>query len=112
MMQAMRIMSRQIVMGRTIEEALERAESGAVRGYRYSYDMLGAAARTMPDADRYFEAYADAIRAIGGSANGGGPLPGAGMSAKLAALQPRYEVRPPERVPDDVATPRRAPPGK
>src|SRR3546814_804893 len=103
MIQAMRIMGRQFVMGRTIEEALERAESGAARGYRYSYDMLGEAARTMPDADRCFEAYADAIRAIGGSANGGGPITGAGISVKLSALHPRYEFSQRDRALGELA---------
>ena len=52
-MQAMRILGRQFVMGRTIEEALERARPAEEKGYRHSYDMLGEAARTAPDAERY-----------------------------------------------------------
>jgi RHH-type proline utilization regulon transcriptional repressor/proline dehydrogenase/delta 1-pyrroline-5-carboxylate dehydrogenase len=68
--QAMRIMGRQFVMGRTIGEALERAKNWEKRGYRYSYDMLGEAARTMADAERYFAAYRNAIAAIGKAAQG------------------------------------------
>src|SRR3546814_7169822 len=65
--------------------------------------MLGEAARTMPDADRYFEAYADAIRAIGGRANGGGPITGAGISVKLSALHPRYEFSQRDRALGELA---------
>ncbi len=62
---AMRIMSKQFVMGRTIKEALKRAKKKEAIGYRYSYDMLGEAALTHADAERYFIAYQDAIEAIG-----------------------------------------------
>ena len=47
--QAMRILGRQFVMGRTIGEALARARDDEKRGYRHSYDMLGEAA---PHQDR------------------------------------------------------------
>ncbi len=89
--QAMRILGRQFVMGRTIEEALERAGSMEKRGYRYSYDMLGEAARTAGDAARYAEAYRRAIGAIGRAAAGRGAIEGPGISVKLSALHPRYE---------------------
>jgi RHH-type proline utilization regulon transcriptional repressor/proline dehydrogenase/delta 1-pyrroline-5-carboxylate dehydrogenase len=62
---AMREMGNQFVLGQTIEEALERGTKETRRGFRYSYDMLGEAALTARDADAYFQAYADAIRAIG-----------------------------------------------
>jgi len=89
--QGMRILGRQFVMGRTIAEALARAREAEKRGYRYSYDMLGEAARTMADADRYFEAYVRAIGAIGAKAGGRGPVAAPGISVKLSALHPRYE---------------------
>jgi len=60
---AMRILAGQFVMGRTIEEALDRARDPERQGYRHSFDMLGEAARTMPDAERYHAAYAHAIAA-------------------------------------------------
>lgn len=88
--QAMRILGRQFVMGRTIEEALERARAQEKKGYRYSYDMLGEAAYTMADAGRYFRAYAEAIGAIGKAADGRGPIDAPGISIKLSALHPRY----------------------
>ena len=89
--QAMRILGRQFVMGRTIEEALERARANEKRGYRYSYDMLGESARTMKDAERYDRSYRAAIAAIGRAAAGRGPIDGPGISVKLSALHPRYE---------------------
>ncbi|HEV2213163.1 MAG TPA: proline dehydrogenase family protein, partial [Gammaproteobacteria bacterium] len=63
--QAMRIMGHQFVMGRSIEEALKRARSDEHRAFRHSYDMLGEAALTAKDAERYLKAYSDAIDAIG-----------------------------------------------
>ena len=82
-----RMLARQFVMGRTIEEALARAD----RRLRYSFDMLGEAAKTHADAERYRLAYRDAIGAIGRSAAGSGPIAGPGISVKLSALHPRYE---------------------
>ncbi|MDX1528123.1 MAG: proline dehydrogenase family protein, partial [Gammaproteobacteria bacterium] len=100
--QAMRIMGRQFVMGRTIEEALERAKTFEKRGYRYSYDMLGEAARTMNDADRFFDSYKKAIEAIGEVAKGKGFVDGPGISVKLSALHPRYELWNERRVMDEM----------
>ena len=85
----MRVLARQFVMGRSIAEALSRAASDDGRRWRHSFDMLGEAARTHADADRYFAAYRDAIVAVG--AAGGGPVAGPGVSVKLSALHPRYE---------------------
>jgi RHH-type proline utilization regulon transcriptional repressor/proline dehydrogenase/delta 1-pyrroline-5-carboxylate dehydrogenase len=98
MVQAMRIMGRQFVMGRTIDEALKRAKPSESKGYTYSYDMLGEAARTMADADRYFESYRDAIGRIGKASAGRGPIKGPGISVKLSALHPRYEFGHRDRV--------------
>ena len=63
--QAMRVLGRQFVMGRTIEEGLERAAVEAREtGARHSFDILGEAARTRADADRYLAAYEATIAAI------------------------------------------------
>jgi RHH-type proline utilization regulon transcriptional repressor/proline dehydrogenase/delta 1-pyrroline-5-carboxylate dehydrogenase len=95
---AMRILGRQFVMGRTIGEALDRAEADERRGYRHSYDMLGEAAKTAAGARRYHDAYSQAITAIGKAA-GGKPVEAApGISVKLSALHPRYEMAQRERV--------------
>jgi RHH-type transcriptional regulator, proline utilization regulon repressor / proline dehydrogenase / delta 1-pyrroline-5-carboxylate dehydrogenase len=97
--QAMRIMGHQFVMGRTIEEALERARSGSNARYRYSYDMLGEAALTARDADRYLDSYGAAIDSIGRSVVRRTPPEAApSISVKLSALYPRYEYAQRERA--------------
>jgi len=89
--QAMRILGRQFVMGRTIGEALDRARSPEREGYRHSYDMLGEAARTADDASHYFDGYRQAIAALGKAARGRSIQEAPGISVKLSALHPRYE---------------------
>jgi len=90
--QAMRLMGSHFVLGETIEAALARAKSQSAKSPRYSFDMLGEGARTAADAERYFEAYAIAIHAIGRAA-GNRPLPDRpGISVKLSALHPRFEA--------------------
>lgn len=90
--QAMRILGRQFVMGRTIEEALTRAGSAEHVQERHTFDMLGEAARTAADAEGYFERYLAAISAVGAVSAGAGPVRGPGVSVKLSALHPRFEV--------------------
>lgn len=100
--QAMKIMGRQFVMGRNISGALTRAKDFEKRGYRYSYDMLGEAARTREDADRFFESYRSAIHSIGRASKGMGIIKGPGISVKLSALHPRYELWAERRVIDEM----------
>ncbi|MGX9356918.1 bifunctional proline dehydrogenase/L-glutamate gamma-semialdehyde dehydrogenase PutA [Roseobacteraceae bacterium S113] len=88
---AMKEMGRQFVLGETIAKAQDRAAGMEAKGYTYSYDMLGEAARTQADAERYFEAYRAAIAAIGARATGEGIAARPGISVKLSALHPRYE---------------------
>ena len=102
--QAMKLMGSQFVMGRTIAEALKNARNKAHRAYLHSYDMLGEAALTSADAERYFTAYQNAIAAIG-SAVRADPLFAVAdvhgrpnISVKLSALHPRYELAQRERV--------------
>jgi len=89
---AMRFMGEQFVLGRNIEEALDRARGAGNKGFRHSYDMLGEAAWTFADAERYFSEYALAIKALGAR-----PQPGLDLfardnvSVKLSALYPRYD---------------------
>jgi RHH-type proline utilization regulon transcriptional repressor/proline dehydrogenase/delta 1-pyrroline-5-carboxylate dehydrogenase len=87
---AMRMLGEQFVTGRDIDEALARARAHEQRGYRYSFDMLGEAAMTAADAERYFNDYAHAIDAIGAGSTGRGVIDGNGISVKLSALHPRY----------------------
>jgi len=96
--QAMKIMGKQFVMGRTIQEALKRASKKGYRDYRYSFDMLGEAALTQADADRYFEAYAQAIDAIATANTRRNMEDAASISIKLSALHPRYESTQADRV--------------
>ncbi|OAE98046.1 bifunctional proline dehydrogenase/L-glutamate gamma-semialdehyde dehydrogenase [Bradyrhizobium centrolobii] len=96
--QAMRLMGNHFVLGETIEQALERARPHSGHQARYSFDMLGEAARTAADAKRYFDAYASAIDTIGKTA-GSHALPDRpGISVKLSALHPRFEAISRERV--------------
>ena len=91
-MQAMRIMGGQYVLGRTINEAIERGEKENKPGTRFSFDMLGEGARTLADADRYFEAYKAAILEIGAQEKQNNPYEANGISVKFSALHPRYEM--------------------
>lgn len=93
--EAMQLMGRTFVLGREIEEAIKKAKPGIAKGYIYNYDMLGEGARTTKDADYYFNAYSNAIEAIGRNKKqnlkSDSPLYRTGISIKLSALYPRYE---------------------
>ena len=99
---AMKEMGRQFVLGETIESAMTRARGMEAKGYSYSYDMLGEAARTGADAARYQKAYAQAIRAIGKAADKGDIRANPGISVKLSALHPRYEEAQRDRIMDEL----------
>ena len=95
--QAVKLLGEQFVLGATIESALQRARELEQQGYRFSYDMLGEAARSEHDAERYFQRYMAAIDAIGAAS---GPLAAGNadaifarpsISVKLSALHPRFE---------------------
>ena len=96
--QAMRIMGHQYVMGRNIDEALDRSEKKKNTGYRHSFDMLGEAALTLEDADRYMESYRAGILAIGSRKFSGDVFAAPSISVKLSALHPRFEFGQRERV--------------
>ncbi len=99
---AMRLMGEQFVTGETIDEALDNAQSMEAKGFRYSYDMLGEAALTSADAQRYRESYEQAIHAIGAASRGRGVYEGPGISIKLSALHPRYSRAQYTRVMDEL----------
>ena len=89
---AMKIMAGEFVMGRTIDEALQRSKTDDLRHYRFSYDMLGEAAMTRAAAEHYERAYTRAIEALGrcaGAGTGGQERPD--ISVKLSSLCPRFE---------------------
>ncbi|HYU95258.1 MAG TPA: bifunctional proline dehydrogenase/L-glutamate gamma-semialdehyde dehydrogenase PutA [Sphingomicrobium sp.] len=88
--EAMKILGRNFVFGRTIDEALKRAEPERRQGLSHSFDMLGEAAKTFADAERYADAYGGALDRIAKEANDGFRK-SPGISVKLTALHPRYE---------------------
>jgi RHH-type proline utilization regulon transcriptional repressor/proline dehydrogenase/delta 1-pyrroline-5-carboxylate dehydrogenase len=92
---AVQIMAGQFVAGETVDEALERADRDR---WRYSFDMLGEAARTARDAEAYLEAYRRAIAAVGERAGRGPMEERPGISIKLSALHPRFETAKRERL--------------
>ena len=99
MSHAMKLMGHQFVLGRNLPEALNNGKSLFKQGYTYSFDMLGEAARTREDAQRYFAAYLDAIERVGGASTKATASASApSISIKLSALHPRYERSQRERV--------------
>lgn len=96
--QAMKILGQQFVMGQDIVTALQRAQANEEKGYRHSYDMLGEAARTAEDAEHYFNAYVNAIKALKAKAKGKTIQDAHGISVKLSALHPRYEFAQREEI--------------
>lgn len=98
--QAMKIMGRQFVFGRTIKEGLSRQSKQPAEHKMMSFDMLGEGARTMEAAERYFALYRDSIDAVGGATkrDGDNPHDRSSVSIKLSALHPRYEEANDDRV--------------
>jgi RHH-type transcriptional regulator, proline utilization regulon repressor / proline dehydrogenase / delta 1-pyrroline-5-carboxylate dehydrogenase len=97
---AMRILGKQFVLGRTIEEAMKEAREAMAQGYRFSFDMLGEAAYTQKDADRYYASYSHALAAIAAAQPDQftQAFERPSISVKLSALHPRYEWAKRERV--------------
>ncbi len=95
---AMKEMGRQFVLGETIDSAMKRAAGMEAQGFTYSYDMLGEAAMTDADAKRYHLSYSRAISAISTACTADDMRQNPGISVKLSALHPRYEVAKAERV--------------
>ncbi|WP_395377634.1 bifunctional proline dehydrogenase/L-glutamate gamma-semialdehyde dehydrogenase PutA [Marinicella sp. W31] len=100
---AMQMMGKQFVMGRTIKEATKRAQKKNYRDYRYSYDMLGEAALTQADADRYLESYLRAIQHVAATNSKLNMDQAASVSIKLSALHPRYDIANIDRVMQELA---------
>lgn len=96
--QAMKILGTQFVLGETIEAALKKAGSAERLGYRHSYDMLGEAAKTADDADRYFKSYSQALDAMANHRTDQDIYGQPSISVKLSAIHPRYELAQRDRV--------------
>jgi RHH-type proline utilization regulon transcriptional repressor/proline dehydrogenase/delta 1-pyrroline-5-carboxylate dehydrogenase len=101
-LQAMRIMGGQYVLGRSLGEAMRRGRDGNRPGTRFSFDMLGEGARTYADAQRYLEGYRKAIAAICRGGRAADVIGADGISLKLSALHPRYQFRQRQRVMDEL----------
>uniref|UniRef100_UPI0040470DFD bifunctional proline dehydrogenase/L-glutamate gamma-semialdehyde dehydrogenase PutA n=1 Tax=Yoonia sp. TaxID=2212373 RepID=UPI0040470DFD len=99
---AMREMGRQFVLGENIDKAMKRAEGMQAKGFTYSYDMLGEAARTEADARNYHLSYSRAISNIAQHCSHGTVAENPGISVKLSALHPRYEVAQEARVMEEL----------
>ncbi len=99
---AMRLMGEQFVTGETIVQALVTSRKREAQGFRYSFDMLGEAATTAADAQRYYEDYEQAIHAIGKVSAKRGIYEGPGISIKLSALHPRYSRAQQKRVMNEL----------
>lgn len=95
---AMRILGSQFVLGESIESAIKRGEVLASKGYTFSYDMLGEAALTASDASKFFMAYKASIQALAKRAIHDSVAANPGISIKLSALHPRYELGQQHRV--------------
>ena len=96
--QAMSVLGGQFVLGETIEGAMARGAAMEEKGYTYSYDMLGEAALTAEDAQAFYDAYEASIRTLTQAAKSENPQENPGISIKLSALHPRYEVGQKHRV--------------
>lgn len=95
---AMRFMGAQFVLGETVGEALKHSNDYQQRGYRFSYDILGEGARSDAQALRYVESYREGIALIGSSMEGSSLFERPGISVKLSALHPRYQLLQKDRV--------------
>ncbi len=95
---AIKALSSQFVFAETLEQALKRATRYGRKGYLFSFDMLGEAARTAEDAEEYYAAYANALEKVARDAQSDDPRLNHGISIKLSALHPRYEYAQSEHV--------------
>jgi len=91
----MQFFAKQFVFAETIESALR---SRNVKNGLYSFDMLGEAAWTMNDADKYFRSYKSALIEIGKRNKKNSVTTANGISVKLSALHPKYDFLHRERV--------------
>ena len=105
---AMKELGAQFVLGETIAEAVKRGRKKETQGYTFSYDMLGEAALTAADAQDFFDAYADAIKRLAPECRSDDIRENPGISIKLSALHPRYELGQKARVMDELVARARA----
>lgn len=86
---AMHFLGSQFVMAESIASALQNSRHHPE--FLYSFDMLGEAAVTNSDSERYFSSYLNAIRHLSQASKDASLYEKPGISIKLSALCPRYE---------------------
>ena len=91
----MQFFAKQFVFAESIHSAVK---SRNVKNTLYSFDMLGEAAWTMKDADKYFQAYRNALIEIGKRNTSKTVTDANGISVKLSALHPKYDFMHQQRV--------------
>jgi RHH-type proline utilization regulon transcriptional repressor/proline dehydrogenase/delta 1-pyrroline-5-carboxylate dehydrogenase len=99
--QSMQMLGHAFIVGETIDAALARGAADPELAL-CSFDVLGEGARTEADAQRYFDAYAHAIEALGRQ-SASGTHARSGISVKLSALEPRYNLLQSTRVLEHLA---------
>ena len=99
--QSMQLLAEAFIVGESIDAALARGRSDPELAL-CSFDVLGEGARTEADAQRYLEAYAHAIEALGGQ-RAGSTWARSGISVKLSALEARYTPLQSARVHQELA---------
>ena len=91
---AVSILGNQFVYAQDIDEAVKKSKSN-----QCSFDMLGEGARTKKDAQTYYASYQNALTVVGKNQ----PKQGShGISIKLTALHPRFEVSHAGRIMDEL----------
>ena len=95
---ATEVLAGRFVHGATIDRSIRRSKAMERKGFTHSYDMLGEAALTHDDAERYFRDYKNAILALKPRCHSSDFRENPGLSIKLSALHPRYELTQSERV--------------
>ena len=85
--QAVNILAKQFVFEKDIEKAIKFSDEKKHEKYTFSFDMLGEAAVTYEDSERYYKQYENAILTTGQSKN----PERKSISIKLSSLHPRYE---------------------
>lgn len=98
MIKMMKMIGNQFVLGQDISSALAKAKKIEQKGYYFSFDMLGEAARTEKEATAYYEGYQQALIAIKETGRIGEINHSPSVSIKLSALHPRYEFAKRDRI--------------
>ena len=85
--QSINILAKQFIFEKNITNANKKIRNSKDNNYAYSFDMLGEAALTYEDAEKYYQNYEAAIIATSNTISDMQHS----ISIKLSALHPRYE---------------------